>query len=288
MTFTADARSWVASRASKETRSAYARDLELWLNHCDKNKAYPGEPPTDVVIAFRNWLQDNRAPLSARRTLAALSSIYAGAHSTAANPFAASRLPRPPNSGFARTQAVSDEIARLIIAAAGERGEVPLRDRALLHVLYATGMRRVSAVSIRRDSIYNRGGLMILPLVLKGGRTWENELTPEAEQAVKQWLQAAPRSKWLFCTQDGSRALSPQAVTKILAKASAAVGTHVHPHQFRAAFITTGRDANIGLDGLAAVVGHRSTSTTQLYDRGNRGAGVVAKVAEHRERNRKD
>lgn len=276
--FPVSAKQWVASRASKETRAAYGRDLALWLGHCKE----PSAPLANEVVAFRNWLQENRAPLTVRRVLATLSAVYMAVQPDRANPFSTKTLPRPPSTSYARTQAVSDDIARLIIGAAGDRGEVSLRDRALLHVLYATGMRRVSAVSIRRDAIIRQGGTMVLPHTLKGGRQWEAELTQEASQAVEEWLAAAPRSKWLFCVKDGSRALSPQAVTKILAKASAAVGTHVHPHQFRASFITSARDAGIGLDSVAQVVGHLNTATTQRYDNHNRGAGVVERVAEFR------
>jgi integrase len=279
--FTESASAFIASRASKETRAAYGRDLRLWLARCAQAGADPAAPPLELLVAFRDELVAERAPLSSRRTLAALSSIYGGILPGAPNPFAERALPRPPASDYSRTQAVSDRDAQQVIAAAGERGEAPLRDVALLLVLYNTGMRRISVVSIRRDAIEREGRLMTAWHYVKGGKEKPSEFPPETASAVEAWLGVAPPSPWLFCTLDGLR-LSPQGVTKIVASASRAAGLHIHPHQFRSAFITKGLDAKIPLPHIQAAAHHEDPRSTLRYDRGQRGAGVTLQVAAFR------
>jgi integrase len=99
---------------------------------------------------------------------------------------------------------------------------------------------------------------------------------------VEAWLGVAPPSPWLFCTLDGLRRLSPQGVTKIVASAARAAGLHIHPHQFRSAFITKGLDAKIPLPHIQAAAHHEDPRSTLRYDRGQRGAGVTLQVAAFR------
>lgn len=282
MTFLESAETWIASRASKDTRTAYSSDMKLWLAHCKEARTKPDKPPRAVVVSFRDELQRTRAPLTVRRILASLSALYAAVRPGNANPFAERALPRPPASNYSRTEAISGEDARMVIAAAAEHGESPLRDVALLMLLYATGMRRSSAVSIRRDGIIKRGAGYIVRHVVKGGEEKEKELAAEAGRAISAWLESAPFSRWLFCTLDGSRPISPQVVTKIVARASAAVGLHVHPHQFRATAATDLFDAGEHIERVRAFLDHKDIRSTLRYDARERGAGVAAKLAEFR------
>lgn len=273
---------WAASRGSPNTRAAYARDLSLWLDFCRGHKCKPEDPPPRVVVAFRDEMMKTRAPLTVRRTLACLSAAYASVLPTLANPFSERALPRPPASSYSRTQAVSDEDARAVLSAAALRGKVPARDVALIWVLWGTGMRRVSAVSIRREGVIARDGVTRLRHVVKGGEEVESELPPDAARAVAAWLEVAPRSPWLFCTHDGSAPLSPSAVTKIVDQASAAAGVSVHPHGFRSALITRALDAGISLERVRAAVHHKDIRSTLRYDNRERGAGVAGEVAAFR------
>lgn len=280
--FDTAAKSWIASRASKDTRAAYTRDLDLWLKFCSNLKSKPESPSADTVVQFRNWLQETRAVSTMRRVLACLSACYSHAWPQIDNPFDAKRLPRPPGMTFAKTELVSDEDARAVIDAAASHGDSPLRDVALLRVLWSTGMRRVSAVSIRRDGVVYRDGTMWLRHTLKGGRPHEIDAPADTAHAINAWLEVAPVSRWLFCVLDGSRAMSVDAVTKTIDRAAKVAGVHVHPHQFRAAFITRGLDAHIAIERMAKAVGHLDLRSTARYDRGERGAGVVSEVAAFR------
>lgn len=56
----------------------------------------------------------------------------------------------------------------------------------------------------------------------------------------------------------------------------------MHPHQFRATFITEALDAGVPLHEVQAAVHHADPRTTQRYDRGARGAGVTAALEKFR------
>jgi site-specific recombinase XerD len=280
--FAGTAASWVASRGSPKTREAYSRDLHLWLQHCQRTGADAAKPTQQAAIAFRDELLKTEAALSVRRRLACVRAIYSALRPGETNWFLEKHLPSPPASSYSRTEAVSIEDARATIAAAATRGKTPARDAALLWVLWSTGMRRVSAASIRRDGVIRRGDTTIVRYILKGGKEHENELPSDAVDAVRTWLGDAPPSKWLFCTNDGKRPLTPQAVTKIVALASRAAGLHVHPHQFRSAAATNLIDAGAPIESVRAFLGHESIASTLRYDTRQRGVGMAAKLADFR------
>lgn len=283
MTFVEEMAGWIRLRRSAHTRDAYSRDLSLWIEFCEGTGTDSDAPTESVVASFVDWLEmGGYVPLSRRRALASLSAGFSAKRPAQDNPFAKKNL-WPSAVSYRPTDAVSNDDARRVIEAAGRRGRTPLRDAALLWVLWATGMRRVSVVSIHRRGVVHRGGLTILRHILKGGDQVETELSDEAARAVGAWLDVAPTSDWLFCSLNG-RSLTPQSVTSIVAAAAEDVGIHIHPHQFRAAAITEALDAGIPIERVAKFVHHRDIRSTLRYDRGQRGAGVAAEVATFRKR----
>lgn len=285
--FQDDATVWIASRGSPETRAAYVRDLRLWIDHCKKVSVDPGAPSTGTVVQFRDFLQSTRAPLTVRRVLATMSAVFVAVRSGHVNPFTERSLPRPSNTEYSRTEAISDEDVRRMLAIAAERGFTPLRDVAILWVLWSTGMRRVSLVSIRREGIIRKDGMVTAWHLVKGGKEKSSELLPQADEAVRAWLGVAPPSRWVFCTENGGP-MSPQAVTKVIGTVAHAAGIHAHPHQFRSALITKALDAGLHIERVRAVVHHEDIRSTFRYDRGDRGVGVVAEVAAFRAGQEKD
>lgn len=282
--FAAAASAWVASRASPETRKAYARDVGLWLRWCAGRGEDPGAPLPGSAAAFRDELVASRAPLTVRRVLACLSGAWQEARPGARDPFSSRALPRPPASDFAATAAAPDADARAAVAAAASRGEAPLRDAALVQLLWSTGLRRASAAGARRrDLAPLPGGGATLRVTLKGGRLHEAELDAAAAAAAAAWLEAAPPSQWLFPRlDDPSRPLTPSGAGRVVAAAARAAGVRLAPHMMRAAFVTRALDAGVRLERVQAAAGHRDPRSTLRYDRGRRGAGVSAELAAFR------
>lgn len=287
------ARDFIASRASPRTREAYSMDLDRWLGFCVASGWNPARPSLAMATAYRESLA-GAAPLTVRRMLSTLSSIYKTAMDrekplASWNPFAPRALPRPPADSFAKTEMVSSERARAVIrstaaaaaSAMTRTSAMGKRDLVILHLLRATGLRRSSVARATRQLI-RRGEVHVLRVFVKGGKLGEVELADDVVAAIERWVAVAPLSEWLF-PKRGSGPVPVARINEVVADRAKRAGVgHMHPHQFRASFITEALDAGVPLHEVQAAVHHADPRTTQRYDRGARGAGVAASLAKFR------
>jgi integrase len=281
--FEQHARTLISTRRSPHTRTAYSHDLATWLDWCRQRGLEPETPVLDDAVAFRDHLGALLAPASARRCLAALSSIYRKlllARVARANPFHPTFLPWPPAGSIGTTVAVTDKTAQAMLAAAA--AAQGLRDVAVLRLLYDTGLRRESVARLLRADLRQEGSQLILRTLVKGEKRVELAVPPETGAAVAAWLAHAPPSLYVFAGQHG-QPWNVTRVNQIVARwATAAGGEHVHPHCFRAAFITTAYDTGLPEHEIQAAAHHADPKTTRRYDRGQRGGAVMEAVAKRR------
>lgn len=292
------ARAAIASRLSPETREDYTRTLNRWLAFC--GDADPADPPVELPAAFRDAVAADCLPSTVRNNLAALSFVYkrlvAQRPAPATwNPFDPDALAWPPASTIGKTEALPPGVAEEMIAAAAADGTlIGVRDAAFMLLLHGTGLRRMSVVSLRRDKVFRRGDDLFARVKNKGSGDSEQvevKIPMEAAAALTRWLDAAPRSTYAFPSRDGRSHINLATANKIIGKWAHAVGAeHVHPHRFRASFITEAFNAGQHWRDIQAAVHHADPRSTQRYDRGLRGGGVADAVADHRrqQRGRKD
>ena len=146
-----------------------------------------------------------------------------------------------------------------------------VRDRAMLEVLYATGLRVSELVGLRSEQVDLRQG--VLRVVGKGGR---ERLVPLGEQAVD-WLErflergrsgilGTRSSAALFPTGRGG-AMTRQAFWQLVKRYARRAGIlrDVSPHTLRHAFATHLLDHGADLRVVQMLLGHRDISTTQIY-----------------------
>ncbi|MBS3742874.1 MAG: site-specific tyrosine recombinase XerD [Wenzhouxiangellaceae bacterium] len=146
-----------------------------------------------------------------------------------------------------------------------------LRDRAILEVLYAAGVRVSELTAMELPAVNLRQGL--IRVTGKGGR---DRLVPLGEQAVE-WLSRwceGPRHAWLgtpvsdalFISRRGSR-LTRQAVWHRLRRHALAAGVAdpVSPHKLRHSFATHLMNHGADLRVVQLLLGHADLATTQLY-----------------------
>ncbi len=261
----------------------------------------PEQPTADAAAAFRDGLRKKRYKPRAGGTprkygsstiwnyLSALSFIYryvVAQRTTKAswNPFDTHALPRPPVSKIGVTEDVSGDVAEAMIDAAVEAGE--LRDAALIALLYATGARRMSITTLRRDVVRRRGDKLFARIQKKGSggaETDEIVIPKKTADVLEAWIQEAPRSNYVFPGRDKGRPINLSTANKIITRWGVKVGAeHVHPHRFRVAFVTTALDAGVNPREVQVAVGHTILESTMRYDRGARGQNVADAVAEHR------
>lgn len=283
--FIAVAETHAKSRAATGTRELYLLDLRRWLAWCAERKHDPTRPSLHAATAFRDEMQAKFAPLTVRRILNALSSMYGAAVNqerpvASWNPFLPKALPYPPATAYNQTEAVADNVADAILAAAAD---VP-RDAAMLWLLCETGLRRASIAALRKDHIIRRGDSCIARVTVKGGKVRETAIPPGAAAALDRWLKLAPSAtRYVFPAAIGDDHIHPSAINKVLVRHAQAAGYKgIHPHQFRVSFITTALDRGVPLRDVQEAAHHASADTTQRYDRGRRGLGVADAVAAFR------
>jgi integrase/recombinase XerD len=216
------------------------------------------------------------APSSLRRRAAALKGFYRFAFGEGlirVDVAAHLDLPRPQRL-LPETLTV-DEVARLLEALPGDSAG-SLRDRALLELLYAAGLRISEATGLDREDLSTDGAFV--RVIGKGDK---ERLVPLGDVAID-WLDrwmAGPRPGLLALGHvapakggplflgDRGRRLARQQAWAAVKRAAAASGLadRVSPHTLRHSFATHLLEGGADLRVVQELLGHASISTTQLY-----------------------
>lgn len=283
------ARGFIASRGASGTRGLYTSDLDRWVAYCEDHGVDITKPAPAQAAGFRDALKATQKPLTVRRTLSALSRIYRAAlnhHPRAAewNPFDPDALARPPASDFSKTEVLSEEEIAAIMRVAESDAQHGLRDVAILRLLYDSGLRISAVCTLLREKVLSRPGGGALRVSTKNKDEVDVELTTESAEALNRWLSAAPPSKYVFpSSRDRKMPVSRRVIWKRLKDYGTAAGVpNIHPHRFRATYITEALDAGIPLHEVQAAVHHATPAMTLRYDRGVRGRGVAETLAKFR------
>ncbi len=219
-------------------------------------------------------------PTSLRRRAAAIRGFYRfafGEGLIAVDVASHLDLPRQPRL-LPETLSV-EEVERLLEAAGGGAGPLTprqIRDRALVELLYAAGLRVSEALHLDREDLSLDGGFV--RVIGKGDR---ERLVPVGEIALG-WLErylvevrpawlaiahvAPARGGPLFLTERGRRYARQQAWAAVRrAAAAAGLRVQVSPHALRHSFATHLLEGGADLRIVQELLGHASISTTQLY-----------------------
>jgi site-specific recombinase XerD len=164
----------------------------------------------------------------------------------------------------------NNELLRLLSAPTGA-GRKEARDRALLHILFSTGLRVSEVCGLNADIDLTRDELSVRG---KGDKVRVVFLSTEAKDAVKKWLKArTDMSDALFITigphtkQGNENRLTPRSVQRIIKyyAAKAGITRKVTPHVIRHMFATDLLGNGADLRSVQAMLGHANIGTTQIY-----------------------
>ena len=146
-----------------------------------------------------------------------------------------------------------------------------LRDRAILELLYACGLRVSELTGLDTDRL-DLPGLQVR-VIGKGNRERRVPMGDEARERIHRYL-VGPRPAWtsghpspaVFVSQRGAR-LARESVWRLVRRWAAAAGVEarVTPHTFRHSFATHLLEGGADLRVVQTLLGHASISTTQLY-----------------------
>jgi integrase/recombinase XerC len=144
-----------------------------------------------------------------------------------------------------------------------------LRDRALMELLYSSGLRLAEVCSIDIPDIdLNEGSLRVTG---KGSKTRVLPVGGKAVEAIHAWLKvrvqmAKTETTSLFVGKRGAR-ISSSAVQALVKKRAVQQGIpqNIYPHLFRHSFATHMLEASQDLRAVQELLGHADISTTQIY-----------------------
>lgn len=265
------------------TLAAYRADLTAFARSDAARQGWDRSP--EAVVAYLESLgargepgQRGLAPASRRRRAAVLRGFYRFAFGEGlVEVDVASQLDLPRQQRpLPDTLSVAD-VERLLDAVSGPDPDAPraIRDRALVELLYAAGLRVSEALGLDLEDCSLDGGFV--RVVGKGDR---ERLGPIGEIAIG-WLArylGEVRSAWvpvdapmvrggpLFLTERGRRMARQQAWAMIRAAAERAdIAAPVSPHTLRHSFATHLLEGGADLRVVQELLGHASISTTQIY-----------------------
>lgn len=160
---------------------------------------------------------------------------------------------------------------RLLMDAAAARNPAGLRDRAILELLYASGLRVSELCGARLENLNLEDGM--IRVLGKGGKTRLVPVGGAARTAIASYLESGRPSlvrKWtgseVFLSLRGRR-LTPQRVWQLLKKYAAQAGLEagVYPHLLRHSFATHLLAGGADLRIIQEMLGHADIATTQIY-----------------------
>ena len=259
-------------RLAANTLESYARDLATLLRFAAGQKARVDSlSRDDLDAAVHDLMAAGLAPRSVARFVACVRGFYRflvrDGH-LHVNPADDLHAPRawPPLPKFLSVE----EVDRLIEQPDAST-PAGLRDRALIELLYATGMRVSELLSVRLDDLNLRGGY--LTCLGKGSKERLVPMGGPAVTWIRQYLSAArpsllagESSPWLFVNARGNR-LSRVGFWKILKSHGRQAGLprDVSPHVIRHSFATHLLERGADLRSIQSLLGHSDISTTQIY-----------------------
>lgn len=271
--------------AAERTRRAYGVDLGAFAEWCAARRLGPGEVRYRDVRRFAAGLSEaGAAPATVARKLAALRGLYGCLVRTervGSNPAELVPSPKRPQ---ALPTVLSTEQMRTLLERIPAGAPLELRDRAMLELAYACGLRCEEIVNLDTGAIDFEGEQ--LRVLGKGSKERVVPVGEPARDALRRYLErgrhalaADRREPALFLSKSGLR-LSSSDVRRRLArwieKAAEAADLRraeladlppVSPHALRHSFATHLLEGGADLRTIQELLGHASISTTQIYTR---------------------
>ena len=249
---------------SSHTTDAYRRDLVHFVEFCSS------EDVGDFASVDRPLLRRYLAALDkhgyARRSIARKSSAVRAffddavrRHLLTQNPAAGLSRPRLPER---LPRALPQRQVSSLLDSLPAQTPKDLRDRAILELLYSTGIRVSELAGLKIDSM----SADLLTVLGKGSRMRSIPVGRPAQEAVARWLDegrpemAGPEAgSWLFVGERG-RHLDERGVRRVVRNRAA-----TFPHALRHSFATHLLEGGADLRAVQELLGHRDLATTQLY-----------------------
>jgi integrase/recombinase XerD len=254
---------------SANTLAAYTRDLQAFSA---RPKPENGLPGLEELRRYLDSLQQaGLSPRSIARHMATLRNFYRFLASEGRIDRDPTERLVPPRQWQSLPKFLNRQDVERLLAAPDPLKTTGLRDRAMLELLYATGLRVSELCAVRVADLQFETG--VLRTIGKGNKQRITPVGKSALAAVRQYLETGrPKlldgrpSPFLFVTARGGR-MTRQAFWKLLGihGKKAGIFQNLTPHVIRHSFATHLLEGGADLRSVQTMLGHADISTTQIY-----------------------
>lgn len=263
---------WMERGLSQNTLGAYRADLmTLGRALAAADKSIDQADKADLLEFIAERVESGAKPRSTARQLSSFRRFYRhivrqGLRDT--DPTADIEMPR---IGRSLPKTLTEDEVEALLNAPNTDEPLGHRDRAMLELLYATGLRVSELINLRQSQInFNQG---VLRIVGKGDRERLIPLGDESQRWLRDFING-PRMEillerqtdFLFPTRRGNR-MTRQAFWHIIKRYAEKAGIRrkLSPHSLRHAFATHLLNRGADLRVVQLLLGHSDLSTTQIY-----------------------
>ncbi|MDX3774402.1 site-specific tyrosine recombinase XerD [Chromatiaceae bacterium AAb-1] len=263
---------WLEKNVSEHTLSAYGTDLKKFAGFARQQNSSLLQTDNQLLNLYLSWRYDQQfSPRSTSRLLSSLRRFYGYCHRKALiaeNPV--SQLLNP-KIGRALPKTLSEQDVDALLAAPDINDPVQFRDKAMLELLYASGLRVSELVGLTMQQINPRQGVVRVT-----GKGRKERLVPMGEDAQEWLLRYLHQGRAVLLGTQFPDVVFPslrgQQMTrqtfwhriKYYAKV-AAIKAELSPHTLRHAFATHLLNHGADLRVVQMLLGHSDLSTTQIY-----------------------
>ncbi|HSC48615.1 MAG TPA: site-specific tyrosine recombinase XerD [Gammaproteobacteria bacterium] len=263
---------WSERGLSENTLAAYRADLSGLARWLESQNVELIHAQREHLLAFLAWrVQQGARPRSTARQLSSIRRFYR--HMLREGRLSEDPTTRidMPKLGRPLPKSLSEGEVESLLRAPDVAEPLGVRDRAMLELLYATGLRVSELVSVKLSQLNLKQG--VVRIVGKGNR---ERLVPVGEEATK-WLErfladarldilGGRQSDYLFPTRR-SDFMTRQAFWHIIKRYAEVAQIHndLSPHTLRHAFATHLLNHGADLRVVQMLLGHSDVSTTQIY-----------------------
>ncbi len=259
-------------QASQNTIASYMRDIHQYVSylntviHLDVLEA-----DRDTIVDYTHWLSDRgKSPATISRTLASLKSFYTYAVSQGAvaeNPVRNIHVEKTEKK---LPQILTGKEVELLLEQPKCTDLKGYRDKAMLELLYATGIRVTELINLNVGDVSLTGSFIkcvsndrmriipLYPAAVRALGTYINDIRPK--------LIADPDEVSLFVNLSGER-MSRQGFWKIIKhyQETAKIDKDITPHTLRHSFAAHLLENGADLRSIQEMLGHSDISSTQIY-----------------------
>ena len=262
---------WLEDGLSKNTLESYRADLSQFNAWLIKNKSQLHEANQADIQQYLAVKFPQSKPRSISRLIASMRRFYRYAlreNLIKTDPTLQIKSPKLPRS---LPKSLNEQEVEDLLNAPNVHDSIGLRDRAMLELLYASGLRVSELVTVKVNEVNTQDG--VVRVTGKGSKTRLVPMGEEAADWIDQYLKIARPEilqkrlcDALFVTARAD-AMTRQAFWYLIKRYAlmAGITKHMSPHVLRHAFATHLLNHGADLRVVQMLLGHADISTTQIY-----------------------